>query len=233
MNRDFKGIEEKIGYTFGNDALLREALTHRSYLNEHPDWPVPHNERLEYLGDAVAELVTTEFLFRKFPARPEGDLTSIRAALVNYQMMGRVAREILLDKFLFLSRGEAKDEGKAREVILANALEALVGGVYLDGGYAPARAFLERALLPHLDEVMERKLYRDPKSFLQELVQERMKLTPVYQVLAESGPDHQKRFTVGVFFGATLAAEGEGTSKQEAESAAARNALRPFERENE
>jgi len=233
VNRDFKDIEEKLGIAFRNSALLKEALTHRSYLNEHPEWPVSHNERLEYLGDAVAELVTTEFLFRKFPTRPEGELTSIRAALVNYQMMARVAREILLDTFLFLSKGEAKDEGKAREVILGNALEALVGAVYLDGGYAPARELLERILLPHLAEVMERKLYRDPKSFLQELVQEKMKLTPTYRVLSENGPDHQKRFTVGVFFGDALAAEGEGTSKQEAESNAAQNALRPFDKEGE
>lgn len=233
MNRDFKDIEEKLGITFENAALLKEALTHRSYLNEHPEWPVRHNERLEYLGDAVAELVTTEFLYKKFPERPEGELTSFRAALVNYQMMARVAREILLDMFLFLSKGEAKDGGKAREVILANAFEALVGAVYLDQGYDVAREFLARVLLPHLGEVMERKLYRDPKSYLQELVQEKMKLTPTYRVIAEDGPDHQKQFRVGVFFGDTLAAEGEGASKQEAESDAARNALVPFESEKE
>ena len=229
MNKDFKGIEEKIGVRFVNGALLKEALTHRSYLNEHSDWPVPHNERLEYLGDAVTELITTDFLFKKFPNRQEGELTSFRAALVNYQMMGKVAREIALDKYLYLSKGEEKDSGKAREVILANAFEALVGSVYLDAGYEKTREFVERVLISHLDEVIQEGLYRDPKSLLQEIVQEKLKLTPTYRVLAENGPDHQKKFTVGVFFGDTIAAEGGGTSKQEAESSAARMALNSFE----
>lgn len=228
MNKDPKGIEENIGIRFKNEALLKEALTHRSYLNEHPDWSVSHNERLEYLGDAVIELITTDFLFRKFPDRQEGELTNFRAALVNYQMMGRVAREISLDAYLYLSKGEARDSGKAREVILANAFEALIGAVYLDAGYDRAKEFVERVLLSHLDEVIEEGLYRDPKSLLQEVVQEKLKHTPTYRVLSENGPDHQKKFTVGVFFGDTLGAEGEGTSKQEAESNAARRALESF-----
>lgn len=231
MNKDFRGIEENIKVSFKNSALLKEALTHRSYLNEHADWPVPHNERLEYLGDAVIELITTDFLFRKFPERQEGELTSFRAALVNYQMMGKVAREISLDTYLYLSKGEAKDSGKAREVILANALEALVGAVYLDAGYEVAKELVLRILVSHIDEVIAEGLYQDPKSLLQETVQERLKLTPTYRVLAENGPDHQKNFRVGVFFGDTLGAEGEGTSKQEAESNAARQALEAFKDE--
>lgn len=232
MNKDFKGIEEKLGIHFKSGALLKEALTHRSYLNEHPDWPVSHNERLEYLGDAVIELITTDFLFKKFPERQEGELTSFRAALVNYQMMGKVAREITLDAYLYLSKGEAKDSGKAREVILANAFEALIGAVYLDAGYEKTKDFVERVLVSHLQEVIEEGLYQDPKSLLQEIVQEKLKLTPTYRVLTETGPDHQKKFTVGVFFGDTLSAEGEGTSKQEAESNAARQALASFEGED-
>lgn len=227
---DITQFEKKIGFSFKNTALLKEALTHRSYLNENPEWDVPHNERLEYLGDAVLELVVSDELFHLFPERAEGDLTSIRAALVNYQMLGGVARAIGIEEFLFLSRGEAKDAGKAREIILANTFESLVGALYLDGGYAAAKQFLTAVLFPHIQKIIEEKRYIDPKSLLQELVQEKMKLTPVYRVLEERGPDHQKRFFVGVFFGEVLAAQGEGLSKQEAESNAARVALENFEK---
>jgi ribonuclease-3 len=218
-------LEEKMGVAFKNAALLKEALTHRSYLNEHPRWGVPHNERLEFLGDAVLELAVTEFLFHTYPDEEEGRLTSVRAALVNYQMLARVAREIELERFLYLSRGEARDAGRAREVILANATEALLGAVYLDRGYETAKRVVKRIVMPHLDEVMERKLYRDPKSVLQEVAQDEIKITPSYRVLGEEGPDHQKRFRVGVFFGDRQVAEGSGPSKQEAESNAADAAL--------
>lgn len=223
-------LEKKIGYVFKNADILKEALTHRSYLNENPEWPLPHNERLEYLGDAVLELITTEFLFRKFPRESEGQLTSFRAALVNYQILSRIARKAGFERFMHLSRGEARDTGRAREVILANAFEALVGSLYLDGGYEAARAFVERMVLSHIDEIIEKGLYRDPKSLLQEIVQERRKVTPIYRVLAENGPDHQRQFVLGVFFGDEQVATGSGASKQEAETRAAEAALELFKK---
>jgi ribonuclease III len=225
---DLSKLEKTIGFEFGDKKLLKEALTHRSYINENPDWSLPHNERLEYLGDAVLELVTTEFLFAHFPEHQEGQLTSLRAALVNYQMLGKVAREIDLEDFLFLSRGETKDTGKAREVILANAIEALFGAAYLDRGYEVVREMIRRTVFKHLDEILEKGLYRDSKSALQELVQDRFKVTPIYRVLKESGPDHQKNFSIGVFHGEKMMGEGNGPSKQEAESQAAEDALRGF-----
>lgn len=218
-------LETVLGIKFHSVELLKEALTHRSYLNEKPGWPLPHNERLEYLGDAVLELIVTEFLFKKYPEKQEGELTSLRAALVNYQILARVARAMSLEGFLFLSRGEAKDSGKAREVILANSIEAVIGALYLDQGYEAAKNLVHRFVLTHVDEVIEKNLVRDPKSILQEIIQERMKLTPIYRVLREEGPDHQKLFLVGVFVGETKMAEGTGSSKQEAELRAAEVAL--------
>ncbi|MEK7555344.1 MAG: ribonuclease III [Patescibacteria group bacterium] len=225
---DLSKLEKITGHQFKNKNLLKEALTHRSYLNENPSWGIPHNERLEFLGDAVLELAVSEELFQKYPDYDEGKLTSIRAALVNYQMLAKVAGDIELGKFILLSRGEAKDNGKAREVILANAFESLLGAVYLDGGYSTVKLFIEKAVIVNLPEVFEKELYRDPKSLLQEIIQEKLKLTPNYQVLDEHGPDHQKIFKVGVFFNDKLAAEGEGASKQEAEVEAAKNALKSF-----
>lgn len=227
---DFTIFEQKIGIVFKNKNLLKEALTHRSYLNENPEWSVgfssPHNERLEFLGDAVLELATTEFLFNKFPKSNEGEMTSVRAALVNYQMLAEVAKETGLDEFILLSRGEAKDTGKAREVILANAFEAFLGAVYLDAGYVAVKNFIEASVIKHLDEIFEKKLYKDPKSLLQEIAQEKFKTTPTYSVLSEKGPDHAKIFKIGVYFNEKLMAEGEGLSKQEGEVEAAKEALR-------
>lgn len=218
-------LEKTIGHKFTNKDLLKEALTHRSYLNENPKWGVPDNERLEFLGDAVLELSVTEELFKRFPEQKEGALTSYRAALVNYVMMARVAMEIGLEKFVLLSKGEARDSGKAREVILANAIEALIGAIYLDGEQAAARKFINDFVLEHLAEVLRAGSYRDSKSVLQEKVQEKMRVTPVYRVLSETGPDHSKIFNVGVYFGEKLITKGEGSSKQEAEEAAAKEAL--------
>ncbi len=218
-------LEKKLRIHFQNPHHIKEALTHRSYLNENPSWPFRHNERLEFLGDAVLELVVTELLFEHYPDYQEGQLTGIRAALVNYQMMGRIAREIDLEAYLYLSKGEAKDTGKAREVILANAIEAVLGAIYLDRGYKAAERVIRKLVMPHLKEVMEKHLYRDPKSVLQEKVQEKFKVTPLYKVLSEKGPDHEKEFFVGVYFGSKLGGEGRGTSKQEAETKAAESAL--------
>lgn len=223
---DLSNFEQKISVVFKNKDLLKEALTHRSYLNENPKWGLPHNERLEFLGDAVLELISTEILFNKFPDLAEGDLTSIRAALVNYQMLASIAREIELDDFILLSRGEAKDTGKAREVILANAFEAILGAIYLDAGYAAVNNFINKFIMSRLDEVIKNKLYEDPKSLFQEIMQEKMKITPSYSVLSEKGPDHAKIFRVGVYCGEKLMAEGNGSSKQEAEVEAAKSALK-------
>ncbi len=224
MSSDLSKLENKLGLKFKDKSLLQEALTHRSYLNEYPSART-HNERLEFLGDAVLELAVTEYLFNIYPDYEEGQLTSLRAALVNYQMLSRIAREVGLEDYLLLSRGEAKDVGRARDVILANAFEAVIGAIYLDKGYQEAKKFIEKTVLVLLDEVVEKKLYRDPKSVLQEIVQEELKITPTYKVLSEFGPDHRKEFVVGVFFGDELKAEGRGFSKQEAEIKAAEAAL--------
>jgi len=226
---DLSKLEQKLGIQFKNKDLLKEAITHRSYLNENPSWNLPHNERLEFLGDAVLELAVTEDLFNQYPQYPEGQLTSLRAALVNYQAIATVARDLNLGNFILLSRGEAKDVGRAREVILANAMEALLGAIYLDNGYQGAKKIIERFVInPNLDKIIEAGLYKDPKSHLQEVVQEKLKLTPTYQILEEWGPDHKKIFRMGVYFGEKLITEGEGYSKQEAEIEAAKNALKTY-----
>lgn len=220
-------LQKTIGAKFKNQDLLKEALTHRSYLNENPKWPLPHNERLEFLGDAVLELAVTEELYEKFPDFPEGRLTVLRAALVNYQILGRVAAGFELDEAMFMSRGERGDNARAKEVILANAFESLVGALYLDQGFAAAKKFINGQVMTHLEEILESKSYKDPKSALQEFIQEKMKVTPAYETLEETGPAHDRQFRVGVRFGedGKVMAEGTGPSKQEAELAAAEKAL--------
>ncbi len=222
-------LEKKINYSFKNANLLKEALTHRSYINENPSWGIPHNERFEFLGDAVLELVVTMDIFNRFPKEAEGQLTSIRAALVNYQMLASVSKSINLENFILLSKGETKDTGRAREVILANAIEALIGALYLDGGYSEAEKFIKKFVIDsNIKEIIEKGLYKDPKSSLQEIVQEKFKITPHYEVLEEWGPDHKKIFKTGVYYGDKLISEGEGYSKQESEAEAARNALKKY-----
>lgn len=223
--KDLSQFEKKIKVRFLNKDLLKEALTHRSYLNENPTWPLSHNERLEFLGDAVLELVATEFLFKKFPKKPEGELTNLRAALVNAMMLASVAKETDINNFILLSRGEARDTGRARAYILADAFEALVGAIYLDGGYGAAQKMIKRFLLHRTQEVLEKKLFRDPKSLFQEKAQEVLGITPTYQVIKEWGPDHDRHFILGVYLGEELAGEGEGPSKQIAQQNAAGAAL--------
>ena len=222
---DTNKLEKLIRYEFKNKDLLKEALTHRSYINENLDWSFSNNERLEFLGDAVLELIVTEILFQKYPNFDEGQLTTFRAALVNYQMLAEVSKEFKLENFLLLSHGETKDVGRARDVILANAFEALVGAIHLDSGYNQAKKFIDGFVMPHLKEVIEKELYKDAKSLLQENTQAALKLTPIYKVLEEVGPDHKKLFTVGVYFGDKLIAVGQGFSKQDAEVEAAKKAL--------
>lgn len=216
---------EKIGYTFKDKGLLEQAFTHRSYLNENRDAAREHNERLEFLGDAVLELVVTEFLYSKYPQKPEGELTAVRAALVNTVSISEAAMQLGINDHLLLSRGESKDTGRARNIILANAFEALIGAIYLDGGYEPAKQFIANQLFHKTEEVVEKRLWQDAKSRLQELSQEKLKATPSYELLGHSGPDHDRTFTVAVYLGEEKAAQGEGRSKQEAEQQAAQNAL--------
>ncbi|HVZ76308.1 MAG TPA: ribonuclease III [Candidatus Paceibacterota bacterium] len=225
MQKDFVQFEKSISITFHNLKLLRQAFTHRSYLNEHRSEGGEHNERLEFLGDAVLELVSTRFLFDKFPTYPEGDLTAFRAALVNAVTCSEVANELGMNEYLLLSKGESKDNGRARGVLLANAFEALVGAIYLDQGYDAAQQFIEKHLLPKLDMIVKKKLWRDAKSTLQEKAQEAEGATPSYAVIRETGPDHDKQFVVGVYVRDTQLAQGMGKSKQEAEQSAAQAAL--------
>jgi ribonuclease-3 len=224
--QDLDRLQEQIGHQFADLNLLKQALTHRSYLNENPSHPLGQNERLEFLGDAVLELVTTEYLYERFPRTPEGEMTNWRAALVNATMLASVAGDIALNDALLLSRGEARDTGRARHYILANAMEALIGAIYLDGGYVPAKEFIERFVLVRLQDVLDKKLYRDAKSLLQEDAQERLGITPRYEVVKEWGPDHARQFRIGVLLGDELIAEGEGASKQDAQQVAAEEALK-------
>ena len=223
-----EALEKKIGIEFKNKDVLTEALTHRSYLNEYANGELPHNERLEYLGDAVLELVITHELFKKFPEYMEGQLTVLRAALVNAQMLSKIAENIGLGDFMRMSRGERKDTGKAREVILANAIEAVIGAIYIDQGIDAVKKFILKFIWAHLDEIVKNKSYRDSKSELQEIIQERLKVTPTYKVTEEAGPAHKKIFKVGVYFGDRFIADGAGASKQEAEVEAAKNALKKY-----
>lgn len=222
---DFNLIEKKIGVVFKNKNLLTQAFCHRSYLNENPGFCLEHNERLEFLGDAVLELAVTERLYEMFPDRPEGQLTNLRAALVNAKMLSTVAGELGFNDYLLLSKGETREIGKARQYILANAFEAVMGAIYLDGGYKSAAKLVGNHLMPHLEMIMKTGSYKDAKSLFQEKAQEEAGVTPVYKVLDESGPDHDKRFVIGVFLGDECIAQGEGSSKQEGETDAAKNAL--------
>lgn len=217
-------LENQIGVNFKNEDLLLQALTHRSYLNENTKWHLDHNERLEFLGDAVLELVVTEYLYAHYP-NPEGELTSWRAALVNAITLSRLSEKIKLNDYLLLSRGEARDTGRARQFILANAMEALIGAIHLDQGYTAATKFIADFILPELPAILQQGSHRDYKSRFQEEAQERAGVTPDYEVIKEWGPDHAKHFQVGVYLGSELVAEGEGPSKQEAQQEAAREAL--------
>ena len=224
--KDFEKLEKRLGLDFKNKELLTQAFAHRSYLNENPDFELEHNERLEFLGDAVMELIVTENLYKKYPEKAEGELTNWRASLVNAKMLTSVAEELGFNDFLLLSRGETKETGKARAYILANTFEALVGALYLDSGYDITAKFLKKYLLVNLSEIIKNGSYRDSKSHFQEEAQEKQGITPSYKVIKEWGPDHEKKFVVGVFLEDELVAEGEGSSKQEAEEAAATEALK-------
>jgi len=224
--KNFDKLEKKIKIKFKNKNLLRQAMVHRSYLNEHSDFELNHNERLEFLGDAVLELIVTEYLYNHYD-NPEGDLTNWRASLVNSKMLSSEATKFKLDDYLFLSKGEAKDNNsKARQYILANAFEALIGSIYLDQGWEVSKKFILENICTQLEDILKNKLYLDAKSRFQETGQEKFGITPSYKVLSESGPDHSKKFVIGVFLDKEKIAEGTGSSKQEAQMAAAEAALK-------
>jgi ribonuclease-3 len=214
-------LEKLIGVTFSDSGHLLTAITHRSYLNEHRGATQEHNERYEFLGDAVLELVVTDFLFHKYLEKPEGELTAVRAALVNTISLAEAASKLNINEFLLLSKGEARDTGRARQYILANTFESIIGAIYLDQGYAAAREFIADNLFDRTDMIVSKKLWQDGKSRFQELAQEHASITPNYETLSQTGPDHDRIFTVGVFLGDEKIAEGKGRSKQEAEQSAA------------
>ena len=219
--------KEKLGYDFDNIDLLVTALTHRSYLNEHKKSATEHNERLEFLGDAVLELVTTDFLFSNYD-KPEGILTAWRSALVRTESIGAAGERLGYEKLIRMSRGEKHGSARARQQILANAFEATTGAIYLDKGYDAAKKYITDNILNTLPQILEEESWRDPKSYLQELSQARDGFTPIYRVIKEDGPDHEKTFTLGVFVGDKKMGEGEGPSKQIAQQEAAREAIRKY-----
>lgn len=224
MEKDFSKLEKTIAVIFKNKDLIRQAFVHRSFLNENKDFELSDNERLEFLGDAVLELVVTEHLYDNYP-NPEGDLTNWRSALVKGKTLSEVASELGFNEYLYLSHGEAKGNGRARQIILANAFEAVIGAINEDQGYKAAEKFIDKNILTRLPKILEEELHVDPKSKFQELTQDKLGLTPRYEVLEEDGPDHDKNFVVGVFLDDKMYGKGQGSSKQEATIKAAKDAL--------
>lgn len=217
-------LADKIKIKFHDFHLLESALTHRSYLNEHDDTH-QSNERLEFLGDAVLQFLSSKFLYKKFPESPEGVLTNLRAALVCTTSLAAASKEVGVGEFLRLSKGEEESGGREKDYILANTFEAILGSIYLDGDTNKCEDFLNVYLFPRLDEIIKNGTFKDYKSKLQEITQERLSATPVYKELKSWGPDHDKRFVMGVYFNEKLFAQGEGKSKQRAEQEAAKVAI--------
>lgn len=222
---DLTKLQSLLGVQFNDTNVLLSAVTHRSYLNEHRDATWDHNERLEFLGDAVLELVVTDYLFKKYPEKPEGELTAVRAALVNTVSLSGASEQLGVNEHLLMSKGEAKDVGRARQYILANAFEACIGAIYLDQGYETAKEFIASRLFDKTEEIVRKRLWQDAKSRFQELTQEHVSITPTYETISQDGPDHDRVFTVGVYLKKELVAEGKGRSKQEAEQQAAEKAI--------
>ncbi len=216
--------KEKLGFEFSKIDLLVNAMTHRSYLNEHKKSADTHNERLEFLGDAVLELVVTDYLFNNFE-EPEGVLTAWRSALVRTESIGAAGKKIGYESLMRMSRGEKQGSERSRQQILANAFEALIGAIYLERGYEEARAFIDKHIISTLPRILETGSWRDPKSYIQELMQQQNGVTPTYHLLDEEGPDHDKVFTIGIYCENELISEGKGTSKQSAQQEAAKKAI--------
>lgn len=225
LEQDLGELQKLVEVTFNDTKTLLTAITHRSYLNEHKEATWDHNERLEFLGDAVLELVVTDFLFNEYKDKPEGELTAIRAALVNTVSLSAAAEKLGVNQYLLMSKGEAKDVGRARQYILANVFEACIGAIYIDQGYEAAKTFIANRLFSKTEEIVKKRLWQDAKSRFQELSQEYASITPTYETLSQSGPDHDRVFTIGVFLRHEKVAEGSGRSKQEAEQQAAERAI--------
>lgn len=228
---DVETIEQTIGVNFCDKALLQRALTHRSYLNEDPDYPFEDNERLEFLGDAVLDFVTAEYLYHHYPEMPEGRLTNLRSALVRTKQLSLFAKELNMGDYLLLGRGEDDSGGRKRTAILCDAFEALLGAIYLDRGLDVASNFIVTIIEPTLQEIIATNADRDPKSMLQELAQSFHHVTPTYRTVLEIGPDHAKEFTVQAMVGEKSYGEGMGLSKQDAAQAAAEIALENLQKE--
>lgn len=221
-------FEKKIGVQFKDKSLLENVFIHRSYLNEHKTLKLEHNERLEFLGDAVLELAVTRFLYENYD-KPEGIMTNWRSALVKGESLSFEAKRLGFDPLMKTSRGEAKNVGKARDLILANAFEALIGAIYLDLGFEKASEFILKNICYKIDDIIQNELYYDAKSRFQEMAQEKFSITPSYELVREEGPDHAKVFTVGAYLGKVKVSEGSGSSKQRAQLDAAKNALEQWE----
>jgi len=225
MPNRYEELEKNIGITFENKALLDNAFVHKSFMNEYDNDDKEDNERLEFLGDAVLELIVTEYLYKTYPKKSEGQLTNWRSALVKGKHLAEVGNELRLGNYLYLSRGEEKSGGRKKNYILANTVEALIGALYLDKGYRITHTFVSKFIITKLEKILEEGLHIDSKSHLQELSQEKISITPEYRLVSESGPDHAKKFVMAVYFGDDKVGEGEGSSKQKAEESAARDAL--------
>ena len=223
---DLNKLQTLLNVKFTDTKVLLSAVTHRSYLNEHREATWDHNERLEFLGDAVLELVVTDYLFHKYPEKPEGELTAVRASLVNTVSLSAASEKLGINEYLLMSKGEAKDVGRARQYILANAFEACIGAIYVDQGYDQAKEFIAGRLFDMTEGIVANRLWQDAKSRFQELTQEHVSVTPRYETLSQEGPDHDRVFTVGVYLKNELVAEGNGRSKQEAEQQAAEKAIK-------
>ncbi len=223
-------LQKTIDIEFDNKTLLKRAFVHRSYVNENPKENIQHNERLEFLGDAVLELVVTEHLYSNYKKKNEGILTTWRAALVNGENLAKIARELNLGRLLKLSKGEEKSGGRDKDAILANVMEALIGAVYLDKGYKASKKFVKKWVIKYLPEIIEKEEHIDAKTYLQEKTQEEEGVTPTYQVLSQSGPDHDKKFEIGVYLEDNLLAKGAGPSKQKAQQSAAQKALDKYDK---
>jgi ribonuclease-3 len=224
-----KEVEEKLGITFKDPKLLKTALTHRSYLNEHRGMHLENNERLEFLGDAVLELIISSELFKKYPKKPEGELTAIRSALVRTESLAQESRLLGIGEHILMSKGEEVSGGKDKDFILANLYEAVLGAIYLDQGIEVCREFVKRTVLKKLNRVIDQELFIDPKTRVQELIQAKYKVTPTYTLIKQRGPDHDRTFTVGLKVGKKLMTKGTGISKQKAEEDAARKCIEKLE----
>src|SRR3989344_4600039 len=232
MEPNLGNLETSLKLKFKNKDILKNAFIHRSYLNEHPEVSIPHNERLEFLGDAVLGLIVSEHLFNKYPNHPEGDLTNFRSSLVNARTLSTAAASLKLGQYLYLSKGEESTGGRTRQYILANTFEALVGAIYIDQGLSATKKFVEKFLLIYLDDIIDKKLYKDFKSLLQEKSQEQLGVTPSYRVVEEQGPDHAKIFRTAVYLNNKKVSTGTGNSKQAAEQQAAKQALENWSEKN-